>query len=168
MMRSRARRNREERAATCEAATRPGEEDRSSETEPGRESRYPRGPHPGGEYRSSETEPGRESRYLRGPHPGGEYRSSETEPGRESRHPRGRFPGEEDRSSETDSTTGLHTRMESSTGTRPGQNILIVLPIIQILYSQFISLLFNLMSPIIQIQFHIIHCRFIGLVWYNK
>ena len=51
---------------------------------------------------------------------------------------------------------------------RPGQNILIFLPIIQIRYSQFISLLFNLMSPIIQIQFHIIHCRFIGIVWYNK
>ena len=51
---------------------------------------------------------------------------------------------------------------------RPGQNIPIFLPIIQILYSQFISLLFNLMSPIIQIQFHIIHCRFISIVWYNQ
>ena len=45
---------------------------------------------------------------------------------------------------------------------RPGQNILIVLPIIQILYSQFNSLIFNLMSPIIQIQFH---CRFIGIYY---
>ena len=41
---------------------------------------------------------------------------------------------------------------------RPGQNIL---PIIQIFYSQYISLLFNLISPIIQIIVHYNH-------WYKK
>ena len=50
-------------------------------------------------------------------------RSSQTEPRRDSRHPPGRHHGEEDCSSQIDSTTGLHTRMESSTGIQAAKSI---------------------------------------------
>ena len=63
MTRSRARRNREERAARCEANTLARRTARASQPEPRRESRHPRVEHRGDEDRSSQPEPGRESRH---------------------------------------------------------------------------------------------------------
>ena len=109
MTRSRARQNREERAARCEANTLARRNAR------GRQSQGERTAARG---RQSEGE----NRHPRCRHPGEEDRSSQPEPGRESRHPRCEHPGDEDCSSQTDSTTGLHTRMESSTCSQPAKS----------------------------------------------